>query len=78
LYLSSHYYKPQELERKERKNKAFPIVRAIENKVYVLKADAVGSQDGKVSMGTSMIVDPSGVVVAEAPHMKEALLELNL
>lgn len=78
LYLSSHYYKAQELERKERKNKAFPIVRAIENRVYVLKADAVGSQDGKVSVGTSMIVDPSGVVVAEAPHMKEALLELNL
>ena len=78
LYLSSHYYKAQELERKERKNKAFPIVRAIENKVYVLKADAVGSQDGKVSVGTSMIVDPSGVVVAEAPHMNDPLLELNL
>jgi hypothetical protein len=25
-----------------------------------------------------MIVDPSGVVVAEAPHMREPLLELNL
>lgn len=78
VYLSSHYYRSKQLERKERKNKAFPIVRAIENKVYVAKADAVGSEAGLVSIGTSMIVDPSGVVIAEAPHKKEALLELDL
>lgn len=78
IYLSSHYYRYKELEYKERKNKAFPIVRAIENKVYVAKADAVGSQDGLVSRGTSMIVDPSGTVIAEAPPRKEALLELDL
>lgn len=78
IYLSSHYYSSRELECKERKNKAFPIVRAIENKVYVAKADAVGSQGSLVSVGTSMIVDPSGVVIAEAPRKKEALLELDL
>jgi predicted amidohydrolase len=78
FYLSSHYYKSQELECKERKNKAFPIVRAIENKVYVAKADAVGYQSGLVSVGTSMIVDPHGIVIAEAPCMKETLLEVDL
>jgi NAD+ synthase (glutamine-hydrolysing) len=78
LYLSSHYYTSKESKYRERKNKAFPIVRAIENKVYVAKADAVGSQAGLVSVGTSMIVHPSGVVLAEAPHMREALLELDL
>lgn len=78
FYLSSHYYKADELEYKERKNKAFPIVRAAENRVYVAKADAVGRQDGLESVGTSMIVDPRGVVIAEAPRKKEALLELDL
>lgn len=78
FYLSSHYYKPYEIKVKERKNKAFPIVRAVENKTYVAKSDAVGTQDGLVSVGTSMIVDPHGVVIAEAPRKKEALLELDL
>ena len=78
FYLSSHYYKPGELYYKERKNRAFPIVRAIENGVYVAKADAVGSQDGLVSVGASMIVNPRGVVIAEAPRKKQALLELEL
>ena len=41
FYLSSHYYTKSEAVRKERKNKAFPIVRALENKVYVAKADAM-------------------------------------
>ena len=37
FYLSSHYYTKSEALRKERKNKAFPIVRAIENKIYMLQ-----------------------------------------
>lgn len=78
FYLSSHYYQPNEIKVKERKNKAFPIVRAIENKTFVAKSDSVGIQHGLVSVGTSMIVDPHGVVIAEAPRKKEALLELNL
>jgi predicted amidohydrolase len=78
FFLASHYYKRDELKYKERKNKAFPIARAIENKAYVAKADAVGTQGGLVSVGTSMIVDPHGVVVAEAPRKKEAILELDL
>ncbi len=78
FYLSSHYYSCNELKYKERKNKAFPIVRAIENRIYVAKADAVGHQGGLVSAGSSMIVNPDGVVIAEAPRMKDALLELSL
>ncbi|MEP0825036.1 MAG: carbon-nitrogen hydrolase family protein [Nitrososphaera sp.] len=78
FYLSSHYYSRKESKYKERKNKAFPIVRAIENRVYVAKADAVGHQGGLVSAGSSMIVNPDGEVLAEAPRMKDALLELSL
>lgn len=52
FYLSSHYYSKLEAIKKGRKNKAFPIVRALENKIYVAKADAVGKQNGLVNLGS--------------------------
>lgn len=78
FYLSSHYYGEDEAIRKERKNKAFPIVRAIENKIYVAKADAVGEENGQICIGSSMVVTPEGDVIAEAERYKEELLEFNL
>lgn len=78
FYLSSHYYSEDEAIRKERKNKAFPIVRAIENKIYVAKADAVGKQNGQICIGSSMVVTPEGDVIAEAERHKEEILEFNL
>ena len=78
FYLSSHYYTKSEAVRKERKNKAFPIVRALENKVYVVKADAVGKQDGLVNFGSSMVVNPEGDVIAEARKGREEVLEFYL
>jgi predicted amidohydrolase len=78
FYLSSHYYSEDEALRKDRKNKAFPIVRAIENKIYVAKADAVGEQNGQICMGSSMVVTPQGYVIAEAERHKEEILEFNL
>jgi predicted amidohydrolase len=42
--------------------------RAIENQCYVLAANQWGSHaDGKASYGRSLIVDPWGVVLAQAP-----------
>jgi omega-amidase len=78
FYLSSHYYAKEEAIKKERKNKAFPIVRALENNVYVAKADAVGEQNGKISIGGSIVVNPQGYVIAEAEKYREDMLEFNL
>ena len=78
FYLSSHYYTKSEAVRKERKNKAFPIVRALENRVYVAKADAVGEQNGLVNFGGSMVVNPKGEVIAEAKKGRQEVLEFNL
>lgn len=77
FYLSSHYYGMEEALKKELKNKAFPIVRALENKIYVAKADAVGMHNGLVSIGGSIVVDPNGYVVAEAKKGKEEVLKFQ-
>jgi predicted amidohydrolase len=50
FYLSSRHYGKLEAIKKERRNKAFPIVRALENKIYVAKADAVGEQNGSINL----------------------------
>ena len=78
FYLSSHYYRKFEAIKKERKNKAFPIVRALENKIYVAKADAVGKQNNLIDLGGSMVVSPEGEVIAEAKKGKQDMLEFNL
>jgi predicted amidohydrolase len=42
--------------------------RAVENQCYVVAADQWGTHgDGKASYGRSMIADPWGVVLAQAP-----------
>ena len=64
--------------KKERKNKAFPIVRALENKVYVAKADAVGKQNSLVNFGSSMVVNSEGEVIAEAKKGRQEMLEFHL
>jgi predicted amidohydrolase len=78
FYLSSHHYKKKEAIYKQRKNNSFPIVRAIENRIYVAKADAVGKQNGLVSIGSSMVVDPEGRVIAKAKRWNKDLLKFNL
>ena len=78
FYLSSHYYNKVEAIKKERKNKAFPIVRALENKIYVAKVDAVGKQNSLIDLGGSMVVSPKGEVIAEAKKGKQDMLEFNL
>jgi predicted amidohydrolase len=72
--LAAHYYEPREAIRKLDKNRALPIARAVENHLFVLKANAVGSANGTVSLGGSLIVDPFGYVVQEADDHSETLL----
>lgn len=78
FYLSSHHYSRREALDKERRNRSFPIVRAAENMMYVAKSDAVGEQNGLISLGSSIIVDPVGRVIAEAVNGQEKLLLLSI
>jgi deaminated glutathione amidase len=49
--------------------------RAIENQVFVIAANQVGDHgDGRRSGGRSMIVDPWGVVLAQAPDAETAIV----
>ena len=74
FFLAAHYYPPAEAQKKFDKNRALPIARAVENGVYVLKANAVGSQDAAVSLGGSLIVSPEGSIICEADKMTEGIL----
>ncbi|MDI6602082.1 MAG: carbon-nitrogen hydrolase family protein [Thermoanaerobacteraceae bacterium] len=79
LYIiSAHYYKPQEARWKVEKNRAIPIARAVENKIYVFLANTVGSHIGMVSLGNSLIVDPEGCVVVSAGESNECLLTVQI
>jgi predicted amidohydrolase len=54
--------------------------RAFENGVYVVAANKVGVEGVRTHLGRSMIVDPTGMKMAEASNEKEELLvqELDL
>jgi predicted amidohydrolase len=72
--LAAHYYPASQTHLKLEKNRALPIARAVENKLFVAKANAVGSQGDYISLGHSMIIDPEGIVVCEANEKQEKLL----
>ena len=78
FYLAAHYYPPPEARRKVDKNRALPIARAVENGVYVLKANAVGSQGNCLSLGGSIIVDPQGTVVREEGEKEENVIYVDI
>ncbi len=50
------------------------IATAIQNRMWVIRADVAGRSDELVSYGSSGIVDPGGVVVQSAQQMSEDLL----
>ncbi len=50
------------------------ISRAIENRVYVIRADVAGCNDELLSFGSSRIVDPNGVVLQSARALQMDLL----
>ncbi len=78
FFLAAHYYPPAEARRKVDKNRALPIARAVENHLFVAKANAVGFQGDYVSLGHSMIVDPEGSIACEADENEERLLYCDL
>jgi 5-aminopentanamidase len=54
--------------------RASDIARAVENRVWVIRADVAGANRGLTSHGSSGIVDPSGKVIREANFQKIDLL----
>ena len=76
--LAAHYYPPEEARKKLDKNRALPIARAVENSIYILKANAVGSQDATVSLGNSLIVSPEGSVICESDSVTECILHCEV
>lgn len=76
--LAAHYYPPHEAWEKLDKNRALPIARAVENNVYVFKANAIGSQCTTISLGDSLIVDPQGLVISEADNVNETILSYEV
>jgi predicted amidohydrolase len=78
FFLAAHYYPPAEARKKFDKNRALPITRAVENGVYILKSNAVGSQGAVVSLGGSLIVNPEGSVICEADKMTEGILHCGI
>jgi len=55
------------------------IARAVENSMWVIRADVAGSNGELVSYGSSGIVDPDGMVVQSARQMSDDLIvaEIN-
>lgn len=76
--LAGHYYKPYEARLKKEKNKAIPITRALENEIFVFKANTIGTLFNKISLGGSIIVDPKGIVINYADETSESILTYEI
>jgi omega-amidase len=54
------------------------LARAVENQCYLIVANRVGMDDGVMFCGSSVIVDPSGEILADAPPDREELIEAEV
>jgi predicted amidohydrolase len=76
--LAAHYYRPAEARSKLDKNRALPIARAVENSCYVIVSNTIGSHIGMNSLGNSLIVNPEGVVIAQADEFSPVMLTCDM
>jgi len=54
------------------------LARAVENQCYLVIANRVGTDDGVTFCGSSVIVDPSGAILAAAPPDREELIQAEI
>jgi predicted amidohydrolase len=54
------------------------LARAVENQSYLIIANRVGTDDGVTFCGSSVIVDPSGAILAAASPGREELIEADI
>lgn len=55
-----------------------PNARALENNVYFMSVNRVGTERGFRFIGNSRICDPNGIPMADANHEKEAILTATI
>ncbi len=58
--------------------RALQIARAIENQMYVLSCNRIGSYNGVAFAGTSMVIDPWGTVIREGTETEEETLAADV
>lgn len=58
--------------------KYLPNARALENNVYFMSVNRVGTERGFRFIGSSRICDPNGNPLADAPHEEEAILKATI
>lgn len=54
------------------------VARAVENQCYFIIANRVGTDDGVTLCGNSMIIDPSGKILASASPDREELIQAEI
>ena len=76
LFVPSNNGLPPALARSELvdQSRNVDIARAVENSMWVIRADVAGRTDALVSYGSSAIVDPDGMVVQTARPMSDDLI----
>jgi predicted amidohydrolase len=56
----------------------YDIATAVENSMWVIRADVIGNAGGLVSFGSSGIVNPEGIVLQSARQMSEDLVVADI
>ena len=54
------------------------LARAVENQSYFVIANRVGTDDGVTFCGSSVIVDPSGTILAAASPDRDELIQADI
>jgi predicted amidohydrolase len=78
LFIPSNTALPSERKDVVGESRKADIALAVENGIYVIRADVAGRAEGRVSYGSSGVVDPQGKVLRTARRLKEDLLVIEL
>jgi predicted amidohydrolase len=77
IQLSAHYYEMKDILKKTDKNKALPIVRAIDVNAAFIKVNTVGLLDNQISHGNSLIVSKTGQIIRTGNTTTEEVILMN-
>lgn len=72
-------FPPTQTRPSARRSREIPLrARAYENGVYVLACNRVGTEGPRHHLGRSMVVDPLGMIAAEAGTLQPQLLTVQV
>ena len=75
---SAHFYNPDDVFWKRNKNIAIPIARALDFGINILKVNAVGKLQKRISHGNSMVVDKHGRIIKILDEYNEDIIYYRL